>query len=68
MVNPGVQFQAIKGDALATDGDLRQTGPDLGIEAIAVHAEIARGVAEAKQPREEVYEADRVATGHGDAA
>ena len=68
LVNPSVQFKAIEGDALASDGDLRQTGAALGIEAVTVHAEMARGIAEAKQPREEIYKADTSATGHGGAA
>lgn len=51
MVNPSVQFKAVEGYALAADTDLGQVWPDLGVEAIAVHAEIARGITKAEQSR-----------------
>jgi len=40
VVHPGVEFKPVKGDALATDGNGGKEGPDLGVEAVAVHAEI----------------------------
>jgi hypothetical protein len=50
-VGPGVQFKPVEGDALNANGDLGQEGADLGVEAIAVHAEVARRVAETEESR-----------------
>lgn len=46
MVDPSVEFKTIEGHALAANADLGKVGPDLEVEAVAVHAEVARGVAE----------------------
>ena len=51
MIHPGVQFKSVEGDALFADTDFSQKGPHLGVEAVAVHAEIARRIAEANQSR-----------------
>jgi hypothetical protein len=48
---PGVQFKSVEGDALPTDRNVGEAGPDLGVEAVAVHAEIARCVPKAHQAR-----------------
>jgi hypothetical protein len=46
VVNPGVQFKAVEGHSLSTNADLGEVRPDLGVEAITIHAEVARGVPE----------------------
>lgn len=51
MIHPGVQFKSVEGDALLADTDFSQKRPYLGVEAIAIHAEIARRIAEANQSR-----------------
>jgi hypothetical protein len=50
VVDPGIEFKAVEGDALAADGDFREGGADLGVEAVAIHAEVAGRVPEAEQP------------------
>ena len=44
------QLQAIEGDSLCADGDFGQEWPDLGVEAVLVHAEEIRGFPEAYEP------------------
>ena len=51
MIDPGVQFKAVERDTLSTDRDFREVGADLCVEAVAVHAEVAWGIPEAKEPR-----------------
>jgi len=46
VVRPGVQFKAIEGDPLSADRDYREEWPHLGVEAIGVHAQIARRIAQ----------------------
>ena len=53
LLDPGVQFKAIEGDALGADRDLRELRPDLGVEPVAVHAEIERRVAKADEARKQ---------------
>ena len=50
MLHPGVQFKPVEGDALFADADFDEIRPYLGIEAVAIHAEVARRIAEANQP------------------
>ncbi len=45
VVGPGVEVKAIEGDAAIADRDFSEEGPDLGIEAVPVHAQIRRRVA-----------------------
>ena len=52
LLDPGVQFKAIERDALGADRDLRELRPYLGIEPIAVHAEVERRVAKADEAGE----------------
>ena len=52
VVGPGVEVKAVKGDALRPDGDHGQQWADLAIEAILVHSEIRRGVAQADKTRQ----------------
>jgi hypothetical protein len=47
----GFHFKAIEGAALDADPDLRQARTNLAIEAILVHAEEARRVAQANKAR-----------------
>ncbi|MCH7820963.1 MAG: hypothetical protein IIA07_03005 [Proteobacteria bacterium] len=49
--HPGVQFKSVEGNALLTDGNVGEKGPDLGVEAVAVHAEIGWSIAKAYEPR-----------------
>jgi hypothetical protein len=41
-VGPGVEFEAVEGDAAAADGHFSQPGSNLGVEAIAIDAQVAR--------------------------
>ncbi|MFB3088406.1 MAG: hypothetical protein ACE10E_08880 [Acidiferrobacterales bacterium] len=49
LIHPGIQVKAIEGNALFADRDFSELGPYLGIEPIAVHAEIVRRVSQAQE-------------------
>ena len=49
LLRPGVHFKPIKGNALLTDGDLRQDSADLPVKSVLVHAQVGRGIAETDQ-------------------
>ena len=49
LLRPGVHFKPIKGYALLADGNRSQLCPNLAIESILVHAQVGRGVAQAKE-------------------
>jgi len=49
LLRPGVHFKPIKGNALPTYGDFCQTPSDLPVKSVLVHAQVARGIAEANQ-------------------
>jgi hypothetical protein len=49
-IEPVVQFKAVEADALRTDGNFGEVRADLGVEAVPVHAEVERGVAETDDP------------------
>jgi hypothetical protein len=51
VVHPGVEFKSVEGNALSADGNGGEKGPDLSIEAVTVHAEIAGRIAESHQAR-----------------
>jgi hypothetical protein len=53
LIDPRVEFKPVEGNALHTDTDFGERAAHLGVEAIAVHAEVARRVAEADQPRQQ---------------
>lgn len=55
VVNPFIEFETIEGDALFTDGDFGEAWPNLGIEAIAVHAEVGRCVPQPQNARQQGY-------------
>jgi hypothetical protein len=46
---PCVQFKPVERHALRADRDFGDGAADLGVEAVAVHAEIARRVAESDE-------------------
>jgi hypothetical protein len=50
IVDPGVEFKPVEGDAARADRNLGQPRADLGIEAVLVHPEIFRDVAQANEP------------------
>ena len=43
-VCPLVQFNPVEGKGLGPQRDLRELGPDLGVELVAVHAAVGRRV------------------------
>jgi hypothetical protein len=45
LLRPGVHFKPIKCNALLTDGNLGEAYPNLSVESVLVHAQVARGVA-----------------------
>lgn len=51
MIYPGVQFKSVEGDALPPDANFYEIRAYLGVEAIAVHAEVTGRIAEADQSR-----------------
>jgi hypothetical protein len=52
VVGPGVEVKTVKGDPLRADGDHGQQRTNLAIEAILVHSEIRRRVAQANKTRQ----------------
>ncbi|MEO1596491.1 MAG: hypothetical protein AAFS02_14715 [Pseudomonadota bacterium] len=48
LVDPGIEFKTVEGDALAPDRDLDEMRSNFLIEAVAVHTEVTRGVPEAQ--------------------
>ena len=56
LIRPGIEVKAVKGDALGADRDGRHEWANLAIEAVFVHAEVGRGIA---QPDESRHERDR---------
>jgi hypothetical protein len=51
LIHPGVEFKSVEGDALFSDADFNEIRANLGIEAVAVHAQVARRIPEADQSR-----------------
>jgi hypothetical protein len=49
VIHPGIQFKSVKGNALLPDRDFHQTGPDLAVEAVPVHAQVERRIPQADQ-------------------
>jgi hypothetical protein len=52
---PRVQFKSVECNALGADRDLGEIAADFGVEAVAVHAEIGRRVAEADEAGEDLH-------------
>ena len=44
LLRPGVHFKPIKGNALLTDGYLREAYPNLPVESIFFHSQVAGGI------------------------
>jgi len=44
VLRPGVEFKTIEGDALYADGNVHELRTHVPIEAVLVHAEIARRI------------------------
>jgi hypothetical protein len=49
LIHPGIHFKAVEGDTLPSDTELSQGRADIPVKAVAVHAQVGRGVAEADQ-------------------
>jgi hypothetical protein len=52
---PRVQFKSVECHALDADRNLGERTADLGVEAIAIHAEIGRRVAKADEAGEDLH-------------
>jgi hypothetical protein len=52
VVGPGIEVKPVKGDPLGADRDRKEERTNLAIEAILVHAEIGRGVAQPDEARQ----------------
>ena len=55
VIRPAVEVKAIEGDALASDGDLSERRAHLGVEPVAVHAEVGRRIAQADEARRKLH-------------
>jgi hypothetical protein len=53
VVGPCIEFKSIEGNALRAYSNLGEPGADFAVEVVLAHAEIARGVTEAEEAREE---------------
>jgi len=53
LVSPGIEVKPIEGHTLLADRDLYEVWPHLRIEAVFVHAEIARRIAETDEARQD---------------
>lgn len=53
VVSPRVEVKPIECDAALADRDLDEIRPHLGIEAVAIHPQVSRGVAIAEETREQ---------------
>jgi hypothetical protein len=54
VIRPGVQINAIKGDALRADGNHGDVRTHLVIEAVLIHAEVSRRVTQSNEARQEL--------------
>jgi len=45
VVYPGIHFKAVESDALAADPELGQGRAHLPVKAVAIHAQVGRGIA-----------------------
>jgi hypothetical protein len=52
VVGPGIEVKPVEGNPLGADWDHRKQRTNLAIEAILVHSEIRRGVAQADKTRQ----------------
>ena len=51
VVRPRIEVKAIKGDSLDADWNGRKMRADVAIEAIFVHAEVGRAIAQSDEAR-----------------
>jgi len=51
LVSPLIEFMSVERNALFADRNIRDMWADLGVEAVAVHAEVIRGIAESEKTR-----------------
>lgn len=51
LVSPLVEFMSVERNALFADRNIREMRADLGVEAVAVHAEVIRRIAESEEAR-----------------
>ena len=51
-LGPGIEVKAVEGDPLRADWDHDEERANLAIEAILVHSEIRRGIAQADKTRQ----------------
>jgi len=50
-IDPGIQLHSIERDSSIADGDLMHKGAYLTIKAIAIHAQVGRGMPKAQKTR-----------------
>jgi hypothetical protein len=53
VVGPRIEVKPVKGDSLSADWDRGEPRTNLAIEAVFVHADIRRGVAQSDKARQE---------------
>ena len=53
VVCPAIEVKAIKGHSLHADGKIGECGTDFPIEAVLIHAQVGRGIAQANESRQE---------------
>jgi hypothetical protein len=51
VVCPVIKFKAVERHALVTNWDLSEVRPDLAVESVAIHAEVAGRITESDKPR-----------------
>jgi len=51
-IGPGIEVKPVEGDSLRADRDRGEERTNIAIEAILVHSEIRRGVAQADKARQ----------------
>ena len=52
LLRPGVHFKPIKRNALLTDGYLREAYPNLPVESVLVHSQVAGGITQTNESGE----------------
>ena len=60
-LRPRVKLKSIESDSLNADRYFGQARPDLGVEAIPIHAEVARRVSESQETRKYFHDCPPVA-------
>ena len=52
VLRPGVHFKPIKGNALLANGNFREAYPNVPIESVLIHSQVAGGITQADKSRE----------------